>query len=89
MTFVSSVADPGWVKIRIRDKHTGSATLVVRVIVTICQQFCCLGDDKNESNNFLFFIFLVPVLRIRDVYPGSRILNFTHPGSKNSSKREG
>ncbi len=36
------------------------------------------------------------VLRIRDVYPGSRILIFTHPGSrisdpgsKNSSKREG
>ncbi len=23
------------------------------------------------------------VLRIRDVYPGSRILIFTHPGSKN------
>jgi hypothetical protein len=28
------------------------------------------------------------VLRILDVYPGSRILIFTHPGSKNSSKRE-
>ncbi len=32
---------------------------------------------------------LPPVLRIRDVYPGSRILIFTHPGSKNSNKREG
>jgi hypothetical protein len=30
-----------------------------------------------------------PVLRIRDVYPRSRILIFTHPGSKNSNKREG
>ena len=37
----------------------------------------------------------MPVLRIRDVYPGSRILIFTHPGSripdpgsKNSNKRE-
>jgi hypothetical protein len=29
------------------------------------------------------------VLRIRDVYPGSRILIFTHPRSKNSNKREG
>ncbi len=29
------------------------------------------------------------MLRIRDVYPGSRILIFTHPGSKNSNKREG
>ncbi len=34
--------------------------------------------------------YLVPVLRIRDVYPGSQILIFTHPiGSKNSNKREG
>jgi hypothetical protein len=39
---------------------------------------------------------LIPVLRIRDVYPGSRILIFTHPGSrisdpgsKNSKKRDG
>jgi hypothetical protein len=39
--------------------------------------------------------YLMPVLRIRDVYPGSRILIFTHPGSrisdpgsKNSNKRE-
>jgi hypothetical protein len=37
-----------------------------------------------------------PVLRIRDVYPGSRILIFTHPGSripdpgsKNSKKERG
>jgi hypothetical protein len=39
---------------------------------------------------------LLPVLRIRNVYTGSRILIFTHPGSrvsdpgsKNSFKREG
>ena len=39
--------------------------------------------------------FFSPVWRIRDVYPGSRILIFTHlgsrisdPGSKNSNKRE-
>jgi hypothetical protein len=24
----------------------------------------------------------IPVLRIRDAYPGSRILIFTHPGSR-------
>ena len=29
------------------------------------------------------------VLRIRDVHPRSRILIFTHPGSKNNNKREG
>ncbi len=28
------------------------------------------------------------VLRIRDVYPGWRILIFNHPGSKNSNKKE-
>jgi hypothetical protein len=27
-------------------------------------------------------IYEKPVLRIRDVYPGSRILIFTHPGSR-------
>ena len=42
-----------------------------------------------------FYLFFFSVLRIRDVYPGSRILIFTHPGSrisdpgsKNSNKRE-
>ncbi len=43
------------------------------------------------------YLYERPVLRIRDVYPGSRILIFTHPGSrisdpgpgsKNSNKRE-
>ncbi len=52
---------------------------------------------------FLNFLYFCAVLRIRDVYPGSRILIFTHPGSripdlgsrisdpgsKNSNKREG
>ena len=34
---------------------------------------------------------LIPVLRIRDFYPRSRILIFSHPGSwiQNSNKREG
>jgi hypothetical protein len=31
------------------------------------------GDDLSQVS---------PVLRIRDVYPGSRILIFTHPGSR-------
>ena len=30
----------------------------------------------------IFFITEIAVLRIRDVYPGSRILIFTHPGSR-------
>jgi hypothetical protein len=55
------------------------------------------SDPESE-----IWIFSIPdpgmkkaVLRIRDVYPGSRILIFTHPGSrisdpgsKNSNKRE-
>jgi hypothetical protein len=37
------------------------------------------------------FTVVIAVLRIRDVYPGSRILIFTHPGSriqKQQQKRE-
>jgi hypothetical protein len=30
----------------------------------------------------MYFVRLFPVWRIRDVYPGSRILIFTHPGSR-------
>ncbi len=33
--------------------------------------------------------YKISVLRIRDVYPGFRILIFTHPGSKNSNERQG
>ncbi len=33
------------------------------------------------------FINFFPVLRIRDVYPGSRILIFTHPGFRISNPR--
>jgi hypothetical protein len=32
---------------------------------------------------------MTSVLQIRDVNNGSRTLIFTHPGSKNSNKREG
>jgi hypothetical protein len=32
---------------------------------------------------------LIPVLRIRDVYPRSRILIFSHPGSKTATKERG
>ncbi len=55
-----------------------------------------------ELNSPIFEVLFYPVWRIRDVYPGSRILIFTHPGSripdlgsripdpgsKNSNKRE-
>jgi hypothetical protein len=33
--FGSGIRDPGWVKIRIRDKHSGSATLPYRFLVKL------------------------------------------------------
>jgi hypothetical protein len=49
-------------------------------------------DDNTQKSSV---VHLQPVLRIRDVYPGCRILIFTYPGSrisdpgsKNSNKRE-
>ncbi len=58
---------------------------------------------KHQERIRISATFKKAVLRIRDVYPGSRILIFTHPGSripdlrsrisdpgsKNSNKREG
>ncbi len=51
---------------------------------------------KCMKLTFCFWHALLSVLRIRDVYPGSRILIFTHPGfrisdpeSQNINKREG
>jgi hypothetical protein len=29
----SEIRDPGWVKIRIRDKHPGSATLLIILLI--------------------------------------------------------
>jgi hypothetical protein len=55
---------------------------------TLPRPFATLS--KMESAGILGKFFnIIPVLRIRDVYPESRILIFTHPGSKNSNKREG
>jgi hypothetical protein len=34
----SEIRDPGWLKIRIRDKHPGSATLI----------FCVCADDGSS-----------------------------------------
>jgi hypothetical protein len=54
------------------------------------------GGRMQQENTSLFLWILELVLRILDVYPGSRILIFTHlgsrisdPGYKNSKKREG
>jgi hypothetical protein len=41
-----------------------------------------IPDHISESIETIFWVKKIPVLRIRDVYPGSRILIFTHPGSR-------
>ncbi len=44
---------------------------------------CLLNKQLIETKKIISFIEMHgPVLRIRDVYPGSRILLFTHPGSR-------
>jgi hypothetical protein len=42
------------------------------------------GQKQNKGKALFSYFILVSwaVLRIRDVYPGSRILIFTHPGSR-------
>jgi hypothetical protein len=83
--------DPGGQKtresVRIRIRYTGYTVLNVPLeFVIICRQH---PVEARAHRTF------EAVLRIRDVYPGSRILIFTHPGSlisypgsKNSNKRE-
>jgi hypothetical protein len=39
-------------------------------------------NSRGEYVNIMYSIVYIAVLRIRDVYPGSRILIFTHPGSR-------
>jgi hypothetical protein len=36
--FGSGIRDPEWVKIRIRDKHPGSATLVLQLVILKIQE---------------------------------------------------
>ncbi len=38
--------------------------------------------SQGGASEARFLVQGIPVLRIRDVYPGSRILIFTHPGSR-------
>jgi hypothetical protein len=45
------------------------------------------GPVRNSS--LACKLIFMPVLRIWDVYPGSRILIFTYPGSKKATKERG
>jgi hypothetical protein len=42
----SEIRDPGWVKIRIRDKHPGSATLVLSAIGIKEFHLCKAGINR-------------------------------------------
>jgi hypothetical protein len=46
----------------------------------------CFADGQLPAFGVLN-VWLVAVLRIRDVYPGSRILIFTNPGSRISDPK--
>jgi hypothetical protein len=45
-------------------------------------EFVIIRLKEDQVINLYLFFYFLPVLRIRDVYPGSRILIFTHPGSR-------
>ena len=67
--FGSGIRDPGWVKIRIRDKHPGSATLIVRSKSRI---FVCIGI-ASCTFHIVFLVWSVAVLRIHDILVWIRI----------------
>ncbi len=54
----SRIRDPGWVKIRIRDKHLGSATLLECVFLFVCIYASADNSDglglKNKKNIFFY-----------------------------------
>jgi hypothetical protein len=56
---LSEIRDPGWVKIRIREKHPGSATLCIRLL-TLPKLSCCVGnkvdikDRKVKAKSIVF-----------------------------------
>jgi hypothetical protein len=74
-----------------------SCMCVARFFIVFCW-LECIGHSFSYVAHFLFLIDVwirtqraglanrrttnLAVLRIRDVYPGSRILIFTHPGSR-------
>ncbi len=53
----SGIRDPGWIKIRIQDKHPGSATLLLTkeifFIYGIQQCFICRPADSTVSEDAL------------------------------------
>jgi hypothetical protein len=61
----SEIRDPGWLKIRIRDKHPGSATLEHKTLVIYWQDgendelFISMVDDTTERKVTIPAAFLL------------------------------
>ncbi len=85
-------------------KYNVQVPLLIRAGEDVNSHFARTCETEQKQIDFFLSFWrarvcwplLCSVLRIRDVYPGSRILIFTHPGSrisdpgsKNSNKREG
>ncbi len=54
-----------------------------RLLYSWTFRLASVPDPENVKHGLI--TIQTPVLRIRDVYPGSRILIFTHPGSRTSA----
>jgi hypothetical protein len=69
----SRIPDPGWTKIRIRDKHPGSATLGIGNIALYCLTLCRRYKDSAHLNVLLISIeqllgsnhLIITILKVR------------------------
>ena len=52
--FGSGIRDPGWVKIRIRDKHPGSATLVATVLGSIPASVGTVESEGRQLKQYRY-----------------------------------
>ncbi len=75
--FASGIRDPGWVKIRIRDKHPGSATL----LTWQSDQRALDRGDNEQAKGMRFQPFQLPLLLSRDQKRGC--LRLTRGNSPN------
>ncbi len=84
------------IRIRIRKNHSGSTTLLVHS-ATVWRQcrtklhfkIVARSGPSAEWRGIFMCGTDAPVLRVRDVYPGSWFLSIPDPGSNNSTKRGG
>ncbi len=63
---VCAIRDPGWVKIRIRDKHPGSATLLLIMHVLLSGE----GEGEEDEVRLVSLLQEKIVLRVREPATG-------------------